>query len=751
MPPQPERKARLLRIVVPIILLALGVVFAWAVFTNTTRQTRQAAPLSSASGGATQGATPQTGQLQPAAAGDASAPAAGDAAAPTDAPAAQPAPAFTGLRARPVEGDLTPAALTPIGSLDPDGDARLLVEFNPVGAGIEAIRLADHFKTVDRKEHDVVQETIRYTPQVGAPTVAVSSMAALAVSINDQVVDLAPLEARIWSQTGPGEFSATIEDDQGREVARVTRRYELVPGAYHLRLHQRVENLTGSPLRITWYQYGPLSLERGRLGYGGDPRRTRFGYLRSPATDPAQQYVQAGRFLLPQPTAREVRAQWIEQTLWPTRTTQNDSLSLVWTAMTNRYFGVAVFPLIDPATQRPDKRLHPVAEVRRFAVQHGLDVSGRPDTAAFLRLSSSETVVPASGSADLSMGIYAGPLSTRVLRDDPVTAAVGLDQLVVYTFGGPCGFCTFQSLTHGLLWMMRLWHDYIVFDWGLAIIMLVVCVRTILHPVTKWSQTSMYRFGKQMQALAPKQKRIQEQYKDDPKRMREEIARLMREEKINYAGALGCLPMFLQTPIWIALFAMLYFAFDLRHEPAFFGVFQRITGGGWHFLADLAEPDNAIPFGRSFWVPAISSLMGPISGINILPIILGLVFFVQQKYLTPPTTATLTPEQETQQKIMKVMIVVMFPLFMYNAPSGLALYFLTNSTLGIIESRHIRKHAEKVDAIKAARAKVSGPGRKSFMERLQEQIDARQKMLEQARARRAGGGGGDKRERGRGR
>jgi YidC/Oxa1 family membrane protein insertase len=65
--------------------------------------------------------------------------------------------------------------------------------------------------------------------------------------------------------------------------------------------------------------------------------------------------------------------------------------------------------------------------------------------------------------------------------------------------------------------------------------------------------------------------------------------------------------------------------------------------------------------------------------------------------MTPPTTATMTPEQEQQQKIMKVMMVVMMPVFLYKAPSGLTLYILTSSCIGILESRYIRKHVTEMD------------------------------------------------------
>ena len=325
-----------------------------------------------------------------------------------------------------------------------------------------------------------------------------------------------------------------------------------------------------------------------------------------------------------------------------------------------------------------------------------------------LRLNSPKLTVDAGKSVGVSMGVYAGPSDKSVIDHQPQAYAAGIDKVVVYTLGGMCGMCTFlefAGLLHGFLAFLA---EHVVFDWAIGIMLLVVCVRTILHPVTRWSQKSLYKFGKDMGKLAPKQKAIQQKYKDDPTKMREELSRLMREEGVSYAGALGCLPAFLQTPVWIALSSMIAFAFELHHTPAFFGVFQKIAPH-WTFLADLSSPDRFIPLPWSVSVP----LMGNVDGINLLPLLMGVVFFLQQKYLQPPPTTALTPEQEQQQKMMKVMTVVMFPLMMYNAPSGLALYFATNSSIAIIESKLIRKKADEEYKQREAMAVVRAASRTS--------------------------------------
>jgi YidC/Oxa1 family membrane protein insertase len=144
---------------------------------------------------------------------------------------------------------------------------------------------------------------------------------------------------------------------------------------------------------------------------------------------------------------------------------------------------------------------------------------------------------------------------------------------------------------------------------------------------------------------------------------------------------------------------------DIRQEPAFFGVFQQF--GGWSFLADLSAADH---FFGQFYEPT-HFLLWNITGINILPILMGAIFFVQQKYMSPQGMAT-TPEQASQQKMMRIMMVVMFPLMLYSAPSGLTLYILTSSSIGILESRHIRKQLDNISIEPVPVSQATGKGRK---------------------------------------
>ena len=752
----PPTRNRPLRIIVPLLVMIAGIGVMIAVARNTANQraTRQAAQTQ-----AEQQAAGQTPREQ----GE---PAATERTAPTETPIrpaaepqGEPAPPPTGLRAESFEGDPLAASFAPLGGLGYDSPYQMRLEFTPLGAGVRSLRMADQLDSIQtdraarkrepvedehfvelQAEHRVTWKGVDPQGNAVARLAAIAPMAVLAVEVDGALVPLADAVRPLWRQVSakePGRFEAFVVDADGRRVLRVERRYTLAENANDVLLAQRVENLTDRALRVRLRVFGPGDLPEDHLGYGGDKRRVRFGYLAAPAVDPTRQFVSASDFLWPRARALGSRdkqtglyPETLAAPLWPNDRAAEKSYELVWAGMTNRYFGVVVHPVIDPSVAMPRKTFDAVERIDRVVLN-----TGGPDPAMVLSLTLREQVVPAGGTATVDLGLYAGPLSRSIIRSHPMAAALGIDRIVVFNFGGMCAACTFSWLTEPLLSLMRLLHS-LTHDWGLAIIFLVVVVRTVLHPVTRFAQIRMQRFGKQMQSLAPKQKAIQEKFRNDKQRMQQEMARLWREEGVSPAGFLGCLPLFLQSPVWIALYATLYFAIELRHEPAFFGVFQALTGSRWSFLGDLSEPDRAIYFGRTlFTVP----LMGAISSLNVLPLLLGAVFYVHQKYLTPPPSATLTPEQEQQQKIMRVVSVVMFPVFMYNAPSGLSLYFITNSTLGIFESRWIRAHCEKhglLDLDKI-RAKKSG-GRTGFMARLQEIVE--QQRAKQEAARRGGPG-----------
>ena len=578
-----------------------------------------------------------------------------------------------------------------LGSLTDYENWNMEVVFSGDGAGIASIRFSDIYETVDGKlawdnfrknggEQPSTEELYLLATSDIFNDHTASVLGAYQVVINGQKLSLA--HSNVWAQTtstnNSVSFEANVVDANNHPIAVLYRTWSLGDG-YDLHLDQSVKNLTGQDFTVQWLQYGPSSLTVDRSRYM-DRRRFRFGWELGDAYDPNQAApIQSNEFLYE--FADVTKDQNL--TVWPTDETQEDGLKLSWFASTNRYFSLAVMPNINDKGKGNRVITNKIESITS-------SVKGNGENEFIMTgLWSPDTVVAGGATYDLTMNVYAGPLQRSVLDNNEPYIALNMRNMVLYQMSSMCAICTFQWLADFLGVVLTTLDQYVVFDWGLAIVLLVLIVRTILHPITKKSQINMQRFGKVMQKLKPEIDILKKKYPDDPKRVQSEQMALMQKYGVNPFQMLGCLPMFLQMPIWIALYALLYFMFDIRQEPAFFGVFQMI--GDWPFLADLSSADHF--FGR-FDEPK-QFLLWNITGINLLPIMMGLIFFIQQKYMSPQSMAT-TPEQASQQKIMRVMMVVLFPIMLYSAPSGLTLYILTSSAVGILESRRIRKHIDEL-------------------------------------------------------
>lgn len=603
-------------------------------------------------------------------------------------PPTNPIAPFDVLSIQLQQEDPTPVVL---GALDDIEKWQMEVHFTRVGAGISSIRFSNIFETVDgklawkqyRKDGGTappIDDLYLLTTEQAVQQQIRPVLGAFQVSINDQGL---PLNlAKHWNVAEITEnsvlFVATIIDTKKNVIAAIHRKWTLNT-QFGLELEQSIQNLTTQEMDVRWLQYGPSTLTVDRSRYM-DRRRFRFGWELSDEFDPNHSApIQSNDFFLEFTDVTKER----ETTVWPTEETLEEGFKLSWFASTNRYFALAVFPNINNQGQGNRVFTNKVAEITSRV--EGVDT----DEFVLTGLWSPLTRIAGGGVYDLSMGVYAGPLKRSILDDQQPYVALNMRDMVLYQMSSMCAFCTFQWLADFLAVVLTTLDHYVVFDWGFAIIFLVLIVRTILHPITKKSQINMQRFGKVMQKLKPEIDKLKKKYPDNPKRVQQEQMALMQKYGVNPLQMLGCLPMFLQMPIWVALYALLYFMFDIRQEPAFFGVFQLF--GEWPFLADLSSADHF--FGK-FSEPK-QFLFWNITGINLLPILMGAIFFVQQKYMSPQSMAT-SPEQESQQKIMRVMMVVLFPLMLYSAPSGLTLYILTSSSVGILESRRIRKHIDSI-------------------------------------------------------
>jgi YidC/Oxa1 family membrane protein insertase len=588
-----------------------------------------------------------------------------------------------------------------------DASSRIQLELSTRGAGIERVVFAHQWTTAaariaaDRAREgkgEMPADDLRYRFE---PVGTLGGQSVPMLAVHSLVVDGAWVNAfadkdsaALWSVTGDGVLETILVDEAGRPVLKARRSFSVA--GHEVRVVQSVESLDGKPHTVRWVHYGPgdLTLESGSLM---DIRRYMFGALLSERRDPGQSIVLSNDTSM-------VRSSVVSQLddenwdLWPTATSAADQRTLSWFGTTNRYFALAIHSGVTDEKAFPSLRAAPAVE--RVQAQFGDPVAGAPSI--FTVVTSGEQRVEPGVPVDLRLGVYAGPLERHALRDEQPMSSLGMIGMIVYEMGGCCTFCTFSWLANGLVVFLELLHDWVVFDWALAIIVLTIIVRLALHPLTRSSQISIARFSKQMASLKPELDALQKRYAGDKARMQQEQMRLYREKGMNPMGCLGGLaPMVLQMPIWMALYAVLYIAFELRQQPAFFGVFQSISPD-WAFLSDLSAPDHLIvlPFSVNLYLFTLES-------INLVPLLMGVVFWLQQKYSAPPTTA-LTPEQEQQQKIMKVMMPIMFPLMLYNAPSGLTLYIATSTFIGFLESKRIRGQIERMDLLKAGPRKGGG-------------------------------------------
>jgi YidC/Oxa1 family membrane protein insertase len=301
-------------------------------------------------------------------------------------------------------------------------------------------------------------------------------------------------------------------------------------------------------------------------------------------------------------------------------------------------------------------------------------------------------------SAALELDVFCGPKKRTIFAPGFMDAeAQGYRPLYeqlnyISTLDFSSCFCAWDAMTVGMMWLLDKLSWVALGNMGVAIMLLVVVVRTILHPLTKKSQVSMMK----MQKLAPRLEELKKKYADDKDTLQRETMNLYKE-----AGAsplLGCLPMFLQMPIWIGLFSCINASVELRHA-AFLPV----------WLTDLAAPDAFISWGTDLW------LIG--DSFNLLPILLAVAMFLQAKLnpqMSGASAATAKPEQVQTQKMMRVMMPAMMLFIFYHMPSGLNLYIMSSTFVGVIEQYVIRKHIrEKEEEEKLREVKVSAPGKQS--------------------------------------
>ncbi|MEE4187194.1 MAG: membrane protein insertase YidC [Roseobacter sp.] len=275
-----------------------------------------------------------------------------------------------------------------------------------------------------------------------------------------------------------------------------------------------------------------------------------------------------------------------------------------------------------------------------------------------------ETVLPAQtvapgASITATTQLFAGAKEWETIRN---YQTAGVDRFIDSIDWG-----WFFFLTKPIFWLLHYLNAFIG-NMGWAIIGLTLIIKAILLPLAYKSYVSMAK----MKELQPQMEKLKEEAGDDRQKLQQGMMELYKKEKVNPAA--GCLPILMQIPIFFSLYKVIFVTIELRHAP-FFGPFQ-----------DLSAPDptsimnlyGLLPFDG----PEPGSILALVF-IGILPLLLGISMWLQQKLNPAPT-------DPTQQMIFAWMPWV-FMFMLGGFASGLIVYWIANNTITFVQQYMIMR------------------------------------------------------------
>jgi YidC/Oxa1 family membrane protein insertase len=604
------------------------------------------------------------------------------------------------------------------------------VDVTSRGAGIEAVRLSRYRENVVKDKNDpdhdpyILFQPIK-DPATGSEYVSlVTEWVRLIRENKARKKETIPisLDNVVWTleqaedAKGQTAILRTTVKQEDLDALVICKTYRVEKGSPHVVMSIDVDNLSRDPLEVVLGERGPVGMKR-------DDLRSDYRRVVVAAIDDESKIDVGGT-----KTRHDVFQGGEDRVL----SISPGERHLLWADLANKYFACILAP--GPQPDDANKTAYPKSLIDLSAKTLFNDKEATDDL-TFVQQFSSLRPLARGEKWSLHVDAYCGAKSNKIFSALPQAVARNYPVASIPDHAG----CTFEVLSRAMLWLLTASYR-VVHNYGVAIIILVIIVRLILHPITRYGQVNMMKAQKGMAKLKPKIDAIQQQYKNDRQKLNDETMKLYREEGVNPASTiLSCLPMMLQMPVWVALWTTLNTNVDMRHEPFF----------AW--MNDLASPDAlfTLPERWHFRIPLIGSdsFMGPVLAFNLLPIIMTVTMYFQQKFtqkLTKPATpppvqrdkdGRIIPDQMAQQQKMMSYMMLFFGLLFYNFPSGLNLYILSSNLFGMGEQylikKRIREQEEKGEfTVKKAPRQAAGP---SFFERIQKRID-------QARAGQSGRG-----------
>lgn len=510
-------------------------------------------------------------------------------------------------------------------------------------------------------------------------------------------------------------FSTTLQSPEG-ELLRVTKEYRITPTKPLADIVMRIENVGTIPHRVILNQYGPIGFpEEGRYY----PTRRLVALFR--AGDGTAELK------------TKTRADLSKGEVGLLASAADGYF--VWTALTNKYFGVFTRPI-----DATGKTANVIGGAKGDLIAPEIDPHHDPGDYR-VQIATKSAELPPKTQLEYRFQIYAGPKGTDLLSsvDPSFGERNGIGYVIAQDADITC-CCTFAWLTSIMQWMLDSIY-FVVRNYGIAIMIMVLIVRTVLHPLARFQQRAMYKFQESMVRVQPRLDEVKAKYKDDLAKQQQEQMKVFAENGVNPAAPmLGMLPAMLQMPILIALWQAMNTDVQLRHA-----VFD-----GW-WIRDLSSPDALIMFKDEVtipllgWLPWIGTIFRDIPSFNVLPLVMGVSMYLQQKYMPKPQMAERRKaaeeagshavnsfeEQMKQQQIVAYMMCFMFPLMFYYMPAGLNLYWLATNVFGICESLIIRRQLEEEKRQKALRGdKPEPPKPPGFFGKFMKQMTARMEELQ---------------------
>ncbi len=576
-----------------------------------------------------------------------------------------PAPAVKPAASEPAAAAAEPARVLEIGITRGKAGKRFRMLFTTRGAALKRLVLLDYFHTSAKKPG---QEII-LLDEVGAD---LDKAAPCPASLSIMTLDEKAIAGRNYSLVSvpgdaelPAGADAVKRNDKNELVMRtvvdaweITRTYTFLPKPdFVFAFKVSLRNLATKARKVSYRIVGPCGIVPDDAGRWSplEISSTQLSSSKPVKTDVTREIVpriSKSKFLVMPRSREEIE---VETETLLKHESRDERANLCWLGLKNRFFA-AIMLVDDPSITLSStrryirissnyKQAHPgisqILQVHTF--------SGKVD----LKTAKPGHMVQPGEILEHGYRFYGGPADEKELAFDP-----RLDNLISYTWG------IFNPISQYLVKLLNLIGSA-VGNYGIAMILLTLLIKTLLHPLTRKGLRSSHK----MQKVAPLIKEVQRKYKDQREKAQQEIMRIYREQGVSPMG--GCLPMLIQLPIFFSLYGAFSRGFAVR---------QASFVPGW--IDDLAVPDSIFHWQTPLPVVEWTDL-------SLLPIAY-LIMQIIQMSMQPKSD---DPQVQQQQKMMKIMPIV-FVFIFYTMPSGLVLYFTVSSLYTLIEHWLIKRKLE---------------------------------------------------------